>query len=92
MSYSYKIKEDLAKTKDAKEVARSQQLRELSWKVTDMIALGSSAVKEFETKSAYQMQRELKNNLSLTEAELLCDMCEENISDEDSFLMNVEEI
>ena len=221
---SQKIKEDLVKTKDAKDVARSQQLRELSWKVTDMIALGSSVVKEFETKSAYQMQRDRelkkykkknrkwnqppiedndndrnindkfhqndqwrqnrggrrgrrgnkhynnrsnchsasdkswrmpkfnakaaekfanalvkkmisqamnqfkeehaklqidkevsmaiglvnsiigksiqslviesameKNNLSLTEAELLCDMCEENISDEDSFLMNVEE-
>lgn len=55
---SQKIKEDIAKTKDAKDVARTQQLRELSWKVTDMLALGSSAVKEFEGKSAYQLQRE----------------------------------
>ena len=55
---SQKIKEDLVKTKEAKDMARTQQLRELSWKVTDMLALGSSAVKEFETKSAYQLQRD----------------------------------
>ena len=55
---SQKIKEDIVKTKDAKDTVRTQQLRELSWKVTDMLALGSSAVKEFETKSAYQLQRE----------------------------------
>ncbi|KAL5255636.1 hypothetical protein ACHWQZ_G011017 [Mnemiopsis leidyi] len=55
---SHKIKEDLVKTKEAKNMARTQQLRELSWKVTDMLALGSSAVKEIETKSAYQLQRD----------------------------------
>lgn len=53
-----KIKEDINVSKEKKDNIRTQQLRELSWKVTDMLALGSSAVKEIEHKSAYQLQRE----------------------------------
>ena len=55
---SQKIKDDMLKTKEQKDNVRTQKLRELSWKVTDMLTLGSSIVKEIEGKSAYQLQKE----------------------------------
>ena len=55
---SQKIKDDLVKTKESKDHKRTQELRELSWKVADCVTLGTSKVKKIEGKSAYQMRQE----------------------------------
>ena len=55
---SGKIQEELDNAKKHNDCARAQELRELSWKVTDMLCCGAKAVKNLETKTPWQQRQE----------------------------------
>ena len=57
-----KLKEGLELSKEVKNHKRSQEIRELIWKVNDLRALGVRGIKQLENKSSYQHQKDMKKN------------------------------
>lgn len=57
-----KLKEGLELSKADKNHARSQDIRELIWKVNDLRALGVRGIKQLENKSQYQHQKDMRKN------------------------------